>query len=103
MCSKPVIATAYSGNMDFMSEAYSVLVPYRLISIDQTHGPYMAGYHWADPDLDCAADAMRQIECCREVSAGLGLRARAAVCERLHPSTIAIGVRDRLKELQLLS
>jgi glycosyltransferase involved in cell wall biosynthesis len=102
MCSKPVIATAYSGNMDFMSDEHSLLVPYRLIPIEGRHGPYMAGSHWADPDLDFAVDAMRQVESCRETSAELGRRARASICVRLHPATIAIGVRDRLKELELL-
>jgi glycosyltransferase involved in cell wall biosynthesis len=102
MCSKPVIATAYSGNVDFMSDDDSFLVPYRLITIEQTHGPYKAGYHWADPDLDYAADAMREVEGRREASAALGRKARSKICELLHPSTIAAGVRDRLQELGLL-
>ena len=91
MCSKPVIATAYSGNVDFMSDDDSFLIPYRLLTIEQTHGPYKAGYHWADPDLDYAADAMRQVERAREASAELGRKARAKVCDLLHPSTIAAG------------
>ena len=102
MCSKPVIATAYSGNTDFMTDSYSLPVPYRLVPIKETHGPYMVGSHWADPDLDFAVDAMRRVESCRETSAELGRKARAAISVRLHPATIALSVRDRLQELQLL-
>ena len=33
MCGKPVIATAYSGNVDFMSDDDSFLIPYRKVAI----------------------------------------------------------------------
>lgn len=102
MLGKPVIATAYSGNVDFMSEDDSFLVPYKLITIDQTHGPYKAGYHWAQPDLDYASDLMRHIEFHREVAAAKGLKAQKKIRELLHPATIGASVRDRLEELGLL-
>ena len=79
LCGKPVIATGYSGNIDFMSDADSFLVPYRMVTIDRTHGPYKAGYHWADPDLDYACDLMRQVESSREAAAQVGLKARSKV------------------------
>ncbi len=99
---KPVVATGYSGNVDFMSDDDSYLVPYRLITIKETHGPYKAGYHWADPDLDSASDMMREIESNRAAAADVGRRAQAKVRELLHPTTIAASVRARLDELGLL-
>ncbi len=99
---KPVVATSYSGNVDFMSDDDSFLVPYRLITIKETHGPYKAGYHWADPDLDSACDLMRHIESNREAAAAIGLKAQAKVRELLHPATIGASVRARLEELGLL-
>jgi len=99
---KPVVATGYSGNVDFMSDDDSFLVPYRLITLRETHGPYKAGYHWADPDLDSACDLMRYIESNREAASAVGLRARAKVRESLHPATVAASVRTRLEELGLL-
>jgi glycosyltransferase involved in cell wall biosynthesis len=101
MYGKPVIATAYSGNVDFMSDDDSFLVPYRLITIDQTHGPYKAGYHWADPDLDHACDLMRHVEANREAAKAVGAKARQRVATQLHPATIAAGVRARLAQLGL--
>ena len=98
---KPVVATAYSGNVDFMSEDDSFLVPYRLITLKETHGPYKAGYHWADPDLDSACDHMRYIEANREAAAAVGLKAKTKVRELLHPATIGASVRTRLEELGL--
>jgi len=103
MLGKPVIATAYSGNVDFMSEEDSFLVPYRLITIDQTCGPYKAGYHWAQPDLEYACDLMRHVESHREEAVEKGLRAQSKIRELLHPATIGASVRDRLEELGLLS
>jgi glycosyltransferase involved in cell wall biosynthesis len=102
MFGKPVIATAYSGNVDFMSDEDSFLIPYKLIAIEQTHGPYKAGYHWAQPDLNYASDVMRYVEAHREAAAEKGLKAQAKIREILHPATIAASVRDRLEELGLL-
>jgi glycosyltransferase involved in cell wall biosynthesis len=101
-CGKPVIATGYSGNLDFMSDEDSFLVPYRLTTIERASGPYKVGFHWADPDLDYAADAMRQVERQRESAARIGLKARAKVRELLQPATIARSVRGRLEKLGLL-
>ncbi|MFZ0313148.1 MAG: glycosyltransferase [Candidatus Korobacteraceae bacterium] len=102
LCGKPVIATGYSGNIDFMSDADSFLVPYRMVTIDRTHGPYKAGYHWADPDLDYACDLMRQVESSREAAAQVGLKARSKVRQVLDPAVIGVSVRARLGELGLL-
>ncbi len=102
MCGKPVVATGYSGNVDFMSDEDSFLVPYKLITIERAAGPYKAGFHWADPDLDYAADAMRHIEKERESAVRVGLKARTKIREVLHPKTIGRAVRSRLKELGLL-
>ncbi len=102
LCAKPVVATGYSGNVDFMSDTDSFLVPYKVVSIDRAYGPYKAGYHWAQPDLDYASDLMREIEKCREAAGEKGLKARDRIREVLHPATIATSVWGRLEELGLL-
>ncbi len=58
---KPVIATGYSGNMDFMNHHNSYLVRYRLAELEQDYGPYEKGNVWADPDLEHAAELMRLV------------------------------------------
>lgn len=55
----PVIATGWSGNMTFMDADSAYLVPYRLVSANRRHnGP---DAQWAEPDLDAAAGALRQL------------------------------------------
>jgi glycosyltransferase involved in cell wall biosynthesis len=57
---KPVIATGWSGNMDFMSVANSFPVRYELVQLGERAGHYQAGETWAEPSVDHAAELMRQ-------------------------------------------
>jgi glycosyltransferase involved in cell wall biosynthesis len=57
----PVIGTRYSGNLDFMNDDNSVLIDADLIPVSDRQGYYPTGAVWADPDLDAAAAAMRQV------------------------------------------
>lgn len=52
---KPVIATGYSGNLDFMSRDNSCLVDYELVPVNEGQYPFSAGQVWADPDWTQAA------------------------------------------------
>ncbi len=58
---KPVIATAYSGNLDFMTADNSYLVEHSLGRIGPDAGPYAADAEWAEPNLEHAATLMRQV------------------------------------------
>lgn len=58
---KPVIATDYSGNLDFMNEKNSFLVPMTLIPVDPLTRTYPSTTCWADPDVKAAASLMRQV------------------------------------------
>lgn len=60
----PVIATAWSGNMDFMDERNSCLVDYRLVPVESPLYRTLVGgraIQWADPDLAQAASWMRRL------------------------------------------
>jgi glycosyltransferase involved in cell wall biosynthesis len=58
---KPVIATAYSGNMDFMNERNSILVPYEMVAVGNDAFPYSEDSRWAQPNIEFAANAMREL------------------------------------------
>lgn len=73
---KCVVATGWSGNMDFMDEASSVLVPWRPIPVDDPQQQYVGGY-WADPDLDHAAARLRELIADPAARVALGLQAQA--------------------------
>jgi glycosyltransferase involved in cell wall biosynthesis len=78
----PVVATGYSGNMDFMNADNSILVPARVIETGRAHGPYPAGTRWGDPDVEHAAQAMRSLMSAQQ-RAELGARAAASIREQL--------------------
>ncbi|HUB45660.1 MAG TPA: glycosyltransferase family 4 protein [Acetobacteraceae bacterium] len=56
----PVVATAWSGNMDFMSPSDSELVPYRLVPVSDLSGVY-GNSMWAEPDIKAAACMLRRL------------------------------------------
>ncbi|HVH34927.1 MAG TPA: glycosyltransferase, partial [Tahibacter sp.] len=58
---KPVIATAYSGNLQFMDADNSCLVPYRLVPVNEGEYPDWRDQHWAEPDVAAAAAHLRRL------------------------------------------
>ncbi|HMO11363.1 MAG TPA: glycosyltransferase, partial [Actinotalea sp.] len=58
---KPVIATGYSGNMQFMDEGSAFLVPWQRAEVGPDAGPYSPEATWAEPDVDVAAQHMRVV------------------------------------------
>ena len=58
---KPVVATGYSGNLDFMTDATSYLVNCGRVGCDADAFAYKAGLVWGDPHLDHAAAQLRRV------------------------------------------
>jgi glycosyltransferase involved in cell wall biosynthesis len=61
LLAKPVIATGYSGNLDFMNRENSLLVDYELAEIIVNRSIYTRGNFWAEPSVDQAAGYMREV------------------------------------------
>ncbi len=90
LCGKPVIASAYSGNMDFMSEADSYLVAtqrrplhwreFLYASVDQV---------WGEPDVAHAAKRMREVHADRAEAVRRGDRARDRILDQCSLDTMA--------------
>jgi len=59
----PVIATAFSGNMDYMDATSAALVDYRLVPVQDPAQIYepMPGAVWAEPDVAQAAAHLRRL------------------------------------------
>jgi glycosyltransferase involved in cell wall biosynthesis len=96
---KPVIATGYSGNLDFMNRDNSLLVDYRMVPLRNGDYPYWKGQQWADADAAHAARLMRQVFDDRELARRIG--AAAATSIRCSNSKAACGaaVTERLREI----
>jgi glycosyltransferase involved in cell wall biosynthesis len=97
---KPVIATAYSGNMDFMTPDNSFPLGYRLVTLERDYGPYMRGASWADPDLDEAARLMRLVVEHPEIARARGDHAERQIAEERDPAVTGAIVRQRLNEIR---
>lgn len=58
---KPVIATGWSGNMDYMNVSNSYPIAYEMVELRKNVGPYRAGELWAEPSVEHAAQLMREV------------------------------------------
>jgi hypothetical protein len=58
---KPVVATGWSGNRDFMDDSNSYLVDYQLVPVLPGQYPHGEGQVWAEPDIRHAARHMRSV------------------------------------------
>ncbi|HEY5943482.1 MAG TPA: methyltransferase domain-containing protein [Solirubrobacterales bacterium] len=96
--SRPVIATAYSGNLDFMTEENSYLVPYELTEIGPDANPYPADEEWADPDIERAAAMMREVYANPEEAAARGQRAAEDIRRNHSPQAAAEAIEARIEE-----
>jgi glycosyltransferase involved in cell wall biosynthesis len=79
---KPVIATGYSGNLEFMDDATAYLVEYDLEPVGPGNDPYPANSRWAKPRTENAAALMRRVVERPDEARERGRRAAASVRTR---------------------
>jgi glycosyltransferase involved in cell wall biosynthesis len=85
----PVIASGYSGNLEFMDDDTGHLVPVKMTHVGPGAFPYPPDDVWAEPDLDVAADLMQRVyrhpaEARRKAAAGR----RAILTEHGHARAV---------------
>jgi glycosyltransferase involved in cell wall biosynthesis len=95
---KPVIATAYSGNLDFMTDENSYLVPYEEVKIGADAEPYPPDGEWAEPDLEYAARLMRAVASDPEAVAAKARRAMIDIRHTHSPAASAASIEARIAE-----
>ena len=97
---KPVIATAYSGNLEFMSSDNSCLVDFTLIPVKPgEYVDYEPGWLWADPDIDQAARYMVRLLDDPDYRNGIAERAAADMASRYGYEAVGASIAHRLAEL----
>jgi glycosyltransferase involved in cell wall biosynthesis len=77
----PVVATGWSGNLEFMEPSNSRLVPYRLIPVEDASTIYRQSV-WADPDVPAAAAALRDLAANPDEYARLSAAAYDSISKR---------------------
>ncbi len=96
---KPVIATGYSGNTDFMTPANSYLVDWILTGVGPAAEHYPAGGTWAEPSVGHAAALLREVWSDADAARSRGSRAASDVAEWLAPETVGAIARERLARI----
>jgi glycosyltransferase involved in cell wall biosynthesis len=87
---KPVIATGWSGNLDFMNKNNSALVSYSLIPVRDPEGAFNADDQtWAEANINEAAEWLRRLAGDAGLRARLGAAAAKDVAAQLSPRQFA--------------
>jgi len=97
---KPVIATGYSGNLDFMTPENSYLVDYVTGVVPAACDPYPEGTPWAEPNLDRAAEYMRRVLQSPREAATRAARARRDVLTTHDAKSAARTLSRRLDQIR---
>ncbi|MDQ2650833.1 MAG: glycosyltransferase [Actinomycetota bacterium] len=99
---RPVIATAWSGNVEFMSPDTAYLVSTRGFSRvgEQAYQAYPPEGFWAEPDLDHAAMLMRKVYEDPAAARAKGEAAARDLRLRFSPEATGTRMRQRLEEIR---
>lgn len=99
---KPVIATGYSGNLDFTNEHNACLVDYSLVPVRDHEYPFATGQKWADPDLDHAVWFMRRLVNEPHYAQTIGQHAAYFIKTFHSPRAVGVKYRARLAALNIV-
>lgn len=98
---RPVIATAYSGNMEFCRPENAYLVDYNLVLVNTDEYPSVErGSAWAEPNIRSAELAMREVYANRDEASRRGTNAARFVAENFSLAAVAKRFGQRLQEIK---
>ena len=96
---KPVIATGYSGNLDFMTSDTSYLVPWKRVKVGKGAEAYSSRATWAEPDIDAAAEMMRTVYENPEEARAKALVGQRDLEQRFAHDVVGARMKARLEEI----
>ena len=99
---KPVIATAYSGNLEFMNNENARLIPYTEIAVSDGEYLYPKNQVWAEANIQEAAMAMQKIFNNVEFRVNLGSLAHTYMLEHHSFAIMGAAIAKRLKEIKIV-
>lgn len=85
---KPVIATAYSGNMDFMTPRNSFPLPYTLVPVHNGSYPHACGQEWAQVNHEAAVETLRFVVAQPDAARVRGQNARQDIIASYAPDVV---------------
>lgn len=99
---KPVIATNWSANIEFMNETSACLVDFSFTKIKSDLGIYKAGQRWAEPDYLHAANYMNRLVSDAEYYHLISENAHRLIKTHYSMQNSASMIKKRLNALNLL-
>lgn len=97
---QPVVATRWSGNLEFMNSDNSYLVDFDMVPVKADDYPSAAHQFWAEPNLAQAGKLMRAIADSPLGARALGRQAAADVAKVLSPKLAAEKLAEHLFSVQ---
>ena len=97
---RPVIATGYSGNLEYMDAGNALLVDHRLVAIGSGHDPLPPDGRWAEPDVEHAGRLMRDVFERRDDARALGERAAHDLRAGHSPDAASQALRKRIEAIR---
>jgi glycosyltransferase involved in cell wall biosynthesis len=83
---KPVVATGWSGNLEFMTGENSALVRHTMVPVSDSDRTFESdGQCWAEANIDDAAEWLRRLAADAELRRRMGAIAQADVMRKLSP------------------
>lgn len=96
---KPVIATRYGGTLEFMTDANSFLIDYTAVAVGPDAHPYPPDAFWADPSIEQATRAMREVFDNPQAAADRGSRASEDIRRTNSPAVAGTAMQRRLQTI----
>nr|WP_042184143.1 glycosyltransferase [Kibdelosporangium sp. MJ126-NF4]CEL16098.1 Glycosyltransferase [Kibdelosporangium sp. MJ126-NF4]CTQ94024.1 Glycosyltransferase [Kibdelosporangium sp. MJ126-NF4] len=93
-----VISTDYSSTTEFFDDEVGWPIPYKMVEVGPGWAPYQEDAHWADPDLDAAAAAMRRIADDPAEAHRRGQAAREYLLRTRSPEAASAWITEQLRE-----
>jgi glycosyltransferase involved in cell wall biosynthesis len=99
---KPIIATNWSANVDYMNPENSCPVNYTLVELAETIGPYEKGQVWAEPSIEHAAEYLVALAANPKLRSEIGGAAKASIEALYSPTAVADLIKRRYEAINLL-
>lgn len=97
---KPVIATGYSGNLDFMNEENSYLVDFDLVPVGEEQYVFPEGQVWAEPHIGQAVRFMCRLIDHPDEGRERGILASRHIRQFFSYRAVGLRYRGRLEQLR---
>lgn len=93
------LGTAWSGNLDFMTEANSLLARHAMTPVGKGEYPHWQGQSWAEPDVAHAAALLAPVLDDPARGRALALRGQASVLRSHGHRAVGLRILDRMEAI----